>query len=145
VSYAGIGPKLSVVPNLPSGLAVGVAQVAKLPVGFRLEAVAFDAAKCFGDAFGHVFATIEGNEQTAPWHQIHEALECDLDRFEIGIDVRVIELNVCEDQRVRKVVLKLRAFIEEGRIVFVAFDDECARGAKLEAGAEIFCNTADQE
>ena len=112
---------------------------------FRAEAVALHAAKCFADALGHVFAAIEGNKQTAPRHEIDEALECDFNGFEVSVNVGVIELDVREDQRIRKVMLKLRSLIEEGSIVFVAFDDECARGAKLEAGVEVFRNPADQK
>ncbi len=37
------------------------------------------------------------------------------------------------------------SFIEEGRIVFVAFDDEGARGPQMKAGAEIFRYASDEE
>ena len=83
--------------------------------------------------------------QAAARHQIDEPLECDLHRFEIGVDVGVVELNVREDQRVGKVVQKLRPLVEEGRVVFVAFEDEGARGTKLKAGAEVLRDAADQE
>ena len=83
--------------------------------------------------------------QTAARDKIDEALECSLHCFEIGVDIGVIELNVREDQRVRKVVQKLRALVEEGGVVFVAFNDEGARGTQLKAGAEVLRNAADEE
>ena len=67
------------------------------------------------------------------------------DGFEIGVDVGVIEFDVGEDQRVGKVVQKLRSLVEEGGVVFVAFDDEGARGPQLKAGAEVFRHAADEE
>ena len=61
-----------------------------------------------------------------------------LTAFEIGVDVGVVELDVREDERVRKVVEEFGAFVEEGGVVLVAFDDEVARGAELEAGSRSF-------
>ena len=72
-------------------------------------------------------------------------LNARLDGVEIGVDVGVIELDVGEDERVRKVVEELRALVEEGGVVLVAFDDEGARGAQLKAGAEVFRDAADEE
>ena len=57
----------------------------------------------------------------------------------------MVELDVGEDERVGKVVQELRAFVEEGGVVLVAFDDEGARGAQLKAGAEVFRDAADEE
>ena len=112
---------------------------------FSGEAVALDAAECAADALGDVGAAIVGDEQAAARDEIDEALECGLHGFEVGVDVGVVEFDVGEDERVRKVVEKLGALVEEGGIVFVALDDEGARGAKLKAGAEVFCNAADEE
>jgi hypothetical protein len=42
-------------------------------------------------------------------------------------------------------VEEFRAFVEEGGIVFVAFDDEMPARAEAETAAEVFRNAADQE
>ena len=91
-----------------------------------------------------VLASI-GNDEAAARDKIDEALECGFHRFEIRVDVGVIELDMSEDQRVREVVEKFRAFVEEGGVVLVAFDDEGARGAKLKAGAEVLGHAADEK
>src|SRR5215469_16898164 len=132
-------------PYLPAGLAVAVPQVANLPVGLWLEAVAFDTAEGFADAFGHIVAAIEGDEQAAARHEIDEALEGSLDGAEVCVDVGVVELNVSEDQRVREVVQELRTLVEEGGVVLVALDDEGPRGAELKAGSEVLSYAADEE
>src|SRR5215472_15464460 len=56
-----LGPQLIVKPYLPAGLAVAVPQVADLPVGLWLEAVTFDAAEGFADAFVNIVAAIKGD------------------------------------------------------------------------------------
>ena len=125
--------------------AVFVAQIADAPVALSAESVALDAAERALHTFGNVRAAVEGHNEAAARHEIHEALECSLDGIEIGINIGVVEFDVREDQRVRKVVQKLGALVEEGGVVLVAFDDEGARGAQLKAGAEVFCHAADEE
>ncbi len=109
------------------------------------ESVALDAAERAGYAFGDVGAAVVGDDEAAARNEIDEALESDLDGFEIGVDVGVIELDVGEDERVGKVVEELWALVEEGGVVFVAFDDEGARGAELKAGAEVLRYATDEE
>ena len=125
--------------------AVVVAQIADLPVGGIAESVAFDGAEGAADAFGDVGAAVVGDDEAAARNEIDETLEGGLDGFEIGVDVGVVELDVSEDERVRKVVEELGALVEEGGVVLVAFDDEGARGAELEAGAEVFSDAADEK
>ena len=57
----------------------------------------------------------------------------------------MIKFHRCQDDRVGKVVQEFRALIEEGSIVFVAFEDEVLSLAQMKAGAKIFGNAADQE
>jgi hypothetical protein len=140
-----IGPERAVVPDFPAGEAVFVAQIADAPVGGVGKAVALDAAEGAAHAFGDVGAAVVGDDEAAARNQIDEALEGGLDGFEVGVDVGVVELDVGEDERVGKVVEELGALVEEGGVVLVAFDDEGARGAKLEAGAEVFRDAADEE
>ncbi len=77
--------------------------------------------------------------------RLTRSLNARLDGFKIGVDVGVVELDVGEDERVGKVVEKLWALVEEGRVVLVALNDEGARGAQLEAGAEVLRHAADEE
>ena len=100
-----------------------MAQILEAPVGIGGEAVALHAAEGARHAFGHIGAAVVGHDEAAARNQVHEPLECGLHRFEIGVDVGVIELHVGEDQRVGKVVQELRSLVEEGRVVLVAFDE----------------------
>ncbi len=139
------GPRDAVAIHFPARLAVFVTQIADAPVGGVGKAVALDAAEGAADAFGHVRAAVVGDDEAAARNQIDEALEGGLHGFEVGVDVGVVEFDVGEDERVRKVVEELGAFVEEGGVVLVALDDEGARGAELKAGAEVFRDAADEE
>ena len=140
-----LGPQRAAVPDFPAREAVFVAQIPDAPVGAVGEAVTLDAAERVRDAFGDILAAVVGDDEAAARNEIDEALEGGLHGVEIGVDVGVVELDVGEDERVGKVVQELRTLVEEGGVVFVAFDDEGARGAQLKAGAEVFCNAADEE
>ena len=50
-----------------------------------------------------------------------------LDRVQIGEDVGVIIFQVIHDGRLRVVMHELAALVEEGRVVFIGFDDEEVR------------------
>src|ERR1700685_4080965 len=78
-------------------------------------------------------------------HEIDEALESGLHRVQVAINVGVIELNVGENQRVGKIVHELGPFIEKGRVVLVALDDERASLAQAKAGAEVFRDASNKE
>lgn len=51
-------------------------------------------------------------------------VELFLDRFQVVKDIGVIELKVVEDQRTRAVMDKFRAFVEEGAVVLIRFDNK---------------------
>ena len=89
--------------------------------------------------------TVEGDDASAAWDQIHQALERGFYRIEIFVDVGVIEFDRGENDRVGKVVKELRSLVEESGVVFVAFEDEVLACSKLKAGAEIFGDAADQK
>jgi hypothetical protein len=57
----------------------------------------------------------------------------------------VVKLDVREDERVGKVVHELRALVEEGGVVLVAFDDEGASVAEAETGSEVLCDASDEK
>ena len=57
----------------------------------------------------------------------------------------MIKFDVRQNQRIRKVMKKLRPFVKKRRVVFVAFNDERARGPQLKAGRKILRHPADQK
>ena len=83
--------------------------------------------------------------RAAARNQIHQALEGGLDRVEIFVDVGVIEFDRGQNDGVGKIVQELRALVEEGGVVFVAFEDEMLAVAEMKARAEILRDAADQE
>src|SRR5579859_4599016 len=110
-----------------------MAEVFDLPVGGCGEAVTLDAAESVGNALGDVFAAVIGDDEAAAGNEIDEALEGGLHGVEVGVDVGVIKFDVGENERVRKVVQELGSLVEEGGVVLVAFNNEGAGGAELEA------------
>ena len=69
--------------------------------------------------------TVGAEEQPpAARHQIDEAPERDAQRLHVGIDVRVVVLEVADDGDVRQVLQELRRLVEERAVVLVALDDE---------------------
>src|SRR5580698_8745809 len=93
----------------------------------RRFSITLHRAKCFCNTFGYILTSVERHQAPAPGNKIYKTLESRLDRLQIVIDIRVIELYMCQDRGVWKVVQKLRAFIEERRVVLIAFNQERAR------------------
>src|ERR1700678_4262154 len=129
-------------PDLPVHCAVPIAKVLEAPVGFCTEAVALNLAEGLRHALRHICAAIKGNYAPAPWNQIHEPLESCLHRFEVGVNVGMIELDVSENERIRKVVQKCWALVEEGCVILVALDDKSTRGPQMKAGSEVLGNAS---
>ncbi len=138
-------PELPCAQDLPVHRAVFVVQILYAPVSLRREAITLHRAECLRNAFGNIDAAVVGHDAPPAWDKINEPLEGSLDGIKIGIDVGVVELDMSENQRVRKVVQELGAFVEESRIVLVALHDESARGAQVKAGSEVLRDAADQE
>ena len=65
--------------------------------------------------------------------------------LEVCVDVSVVKLQVIQDQRLRTVVDKLGALVEESRIVLVGFDDKIFGIAEARGYTEIRRNPTDQE
>jgi hypothetical protein len=84
-----------------------MAQIANAPVGRFGEAIALHAAERGLQALGDIRAAVVGHNQPAARHQIHKPLECGLDRFQVRVNIGVIELDVREDERIGKVVQEL--------------------------------------
>src|SRR6185437_488473 len=132
--------------QLPARRCALLAKIHGVPVRIFEEAVALDLAEGSPAALCHVFARVERDETAAARDEIDHALECSLHGFEIGVDVGVVELDMREDCRVRKIMQELWPLVEEGGVILVALKDEwpCAV-LHVEAGAEIFGDAADEE
>src|SRR5439155_22189841 len=57
----------------------------------------------------------------------------------------MIKLDRSEDDRVREIVQKLRPLVEEGRIIFVAFEDEVLSLPQLKTRSEVLRDAANQK
>src|SRR6185312_2569778 len=91
------------------------------------------------------FAGVEGDNASAARNQVHQALESGLDRVQIFIYVRMIELDRSQNYSIGKIVQELRAFVEERGIVLVAFKNEILAISQVKAAAKIFRNSANQK
>src|SRR5436305_11862355 len=77
--------------------------------------------------------------------QVHQSLERSRHRFEVFVDISVVEFNRGKDHSVGEIVQKLWAFVEECSVVLVGLNDEMPSAAKLKTTAKIFCDPANQE
>ena len=62
------------------------------------------------------------------WDDIEEAAEGGFDFVEILEDIGMIELEVVEDDQFGEVVEEFGTLVEEGGVVFIAFEDDVLRG-----------------
>src|SRR5205085_1900349 len=76
-------------------------------------------------------------QQTFARDEIDQPAERERDRIEVGVDVRVIELDVVDDGNVGQVLEELRRLVEEGAVVLVALDHEIAAMAHAIAGSAL--------
>src|SRR5882762_3380408 len=67
------------------------------------------------------------------------------DLFKILEDIGMVELHRSQNHRLRKVVQKLRPFVEKRGVVLVALNDEVFPLAEGKAASEILGDAADQE
>src|SRR6202521_2773773 len=97
------------------------------------------------EAFTRDIARIKGDNPSTSLHEIHEPLERRFHCVEIFVDIRVIEFNRSKNQRIRKVVQKLRTLIEECGVILVAFQNKMLAFAQPKTAAEILRDATDQE
>src|SRR5688500_3104297 len=64
---------------------------------------------------------------------------------DIGVDVRVVVLEVVEHSGPRSVVHELRTLIEEGGVVFICLNDEVSARAQSRRHREVSRHTADEK
>ena len=85
------------------------------------------------------------DEPAVAGHRAQQEMELLLDRSHVGIDVRVVVLEVVQDRRARPVVDELRALVEEGGVVLVGLDHEVLALTEPGTRIEVLRHAADQE
>ena len=66
-------------------------------------------------------------------------------RIHVGVDIRMVEFEVIDDQRARSVMHELGTLVEKRGVVLVGLDHEVLSGAKAGRCREICRHAADQE
>ena len=110
-----------------------------------MEAITLHAAERAADAFVNVGMSVPRNQESAARNQVHQPLEGGLHFVEVFVYVGVIEFDGCKNYRIRKVVEKLWPFVEECRVILIAFQNELIPGTEHERAAKVFGNSADKE
>src|SRR5579872_6754937 len=136
-------------PGRASGIET---QIRDSPVRTLARAVTFDWTEGFCEAtlqacafVGIADCSVERNDFSTSWNQVHQSLERCLDRVKILVDVGVIELDRSENDGIGEIMQELRSLVEECGVVFVALEDEVVAIAEVKAGTEILGNASDQE
>lgn len=94
-----------------------------------------------GDVAGiWVIAVDEGDAVAGD--DVEKSAEAEFDFLDVLVDVGVVEFDVVDDDALGKVVEEFGAFVEEGGIVFVAFEDGERGVGKEGAAVEVFRNAA---
>ena len=89
-------------------------------------------AKCLDRTYGQaakrvrVRAVGAQQQESVLRHEIRQPSKRQQHRIEIGVDVRVVELDVPDDRDVRQVLEELGRLVEERAVVLVALDHEVA-------------------
>ena len=115
-----------------------------------MHRIAFAQAKTFDWAVGRgeqrrqVGIIAIGQQQAVARYEPDEMFEGGPDRLKVFKNVRVIELQIVDDCHLWQVMDELAAFVEEGGVVFVPFDDEPLAVGEAGALAEIVGETADE-
>ena len=76
---------------------------------------------------------------------VEEAFEAQLDLLDVVVDIRVVELDVVHHHAFGQVVEELGALVEEGRVVFIAFEDVDVGVREMRSAAKVFRQAADHE
>ncbi len=86
-----------------------------------------------------------GNNGAARWHGADQLAKGGLHRGKILIDIGMVELHRCNNQRLGVVVKKLGSFIEEGGVVLVPLHHEVGPRAFPERTLEIPSNPPNEK
>ena len=89
-------------------------------------------------------AVVRGtDQQSVLGDDVDQPPEGEGDLVERIVDVRVIELDVVDDHRIGQVMQELRPLVEEGAVVFVAFQDEQVARSQFRPGLPADGDAAD--
>ena len=132
------------VPLAPSAICVGE----EVDVGRagrpRRRAVEEDAGARGAEHVAHVRVVAVRDDRAVRGHERDAGAERGLHRVEVGVEVRVVELDRREDERPRRVVEELRPLVRVGRRVLVALDDERRPAAERGGAREVRGLAADE-
>ena len=78
-------------------------------------------------------------------HHAQQALKGEFDGLHIRVNVRVVHLNIADDDHLGQVVEELGAFVEERRVVLIALQHGEITVGEATATPQIARNTADHE
>jgi hypothetical protein len=85
------------------------------------------------------------HDQARGGHRPYEMMELTFDSLDVRVNVRMVKLEIIEDDGPRAVVNELRTLIKESRVVLVRLDDEERALAKTRTDTEIVRNAANQK
>jgi hypothetical protein len=86
-----------------------------------------------------------GDDEPGARHDANQPAERELDRFEIAVDVGVVELDVLDQDDMGKIVQELGRLVEKRGVVFVALDDEVRAAPDPKAAGEILRDSPKHE
>src|ERR1051326_2851925 len=127
------GPFSSITADRPGGLTRAELQVLNSPVCVACPTVALHRTKRLRNATIGAIASIESYDSATARDQVHQPFERSLNCLEVPVNIGVIELHRSQNDAVGKIMQEFRAFIEEGGVVFVAFENEVLAVAELKA------------
>ena len=79
-------------------------QFDRLPVASVEQPVPLDLAECYRGALRHTLAGVVSDQSAPSGNQIHHPLECHFYSFKVGVNIRMIELNMRQHSRIGKVM-----------------------------------------
>src|SRR5262249_37072866 len=104
-----------------------------------------DWRKSASETLIHVRVAIPGNDLAFARNKVDHTLESDQDRIQVFVNIGVVEFHRGQNHCLRKIMEEFGALIEEGSIVFVAFQNEMFPLLQGEATAKVFGDTSNQK
>src|SRR5437764_13446003 len=129
--------------------AIGESNVARLPFRIVTGPERFQLREQLltkrSDDLAHRRTIPTDNQLSIAGDEIHQTTERQLYRIEALVNICMVEFDIIDNRDLRQVVHELRAFIEVGRVVLVAFDDEVIAVGDAKADAEVLHYAAHKE
>src|SRR6185503_3044588 len=123
--------------NAETGHLARQINIACAPSRSFFYAETFDRAECPLRKLAHDRRIPPGYQPASTWYEINQTAEGELNRIKVAVDVRVVELDIIENDCVGQVVHELRPFIEVGCVVLVSFNHEIRAVSHSKRGTEI--------